>query len=157
MVEESELKYFVRIINNDLDGTKSVQLALTGIKGIGLHAALIISRRAGIDTHKTMGLLNEDEVKSLEKEVIAYQSSVPMWMVNRPVDVYSGLPKHLYGSDLSMTKDDDINLMKKMRCYRGIRHENGLKVRGQRTKSTGRFGSIVGVSKVRAAPQPKQE
>ena len=29
MVEESELKYFVRIINNDLDGTRPVQLALT--------------------------------------------------------------------------------------------------------------------------------
>ncbi|HJK55741.1 MAG TPA: 30S ribosomal protein S13, partial [Methanocorpusculum sp.] len=46
---------------------------------------------------------------------------------------------------------DDINLMKKMRCYRGIRHENGLKGRGQCTKSTGRFGKIVGVSKRRNA------
>jgi small subunit ribosomal protein S13 len=68
-------------------------------------------------------------------------------MVNRPVDVYTGEKKHLYGSDLALAKEDDINLMKKMRCYRGVRHENGLKVRGQCTKSTGRFGKIVGVSK----------
>ncbi|HJJ96650.1 MAG: 30S ribosomal protein S13 [Methanocorpusculum sp.] len=151
MVEESELKYFVRIINNDLDGTQPVQLALTGIKGIGLHAALVISRRAGVDTHATMGLLADEDVARLEEQVLAYPTSVPAWMVNRPVDVYSGVPKHLYGSDLALAKEDDINLMKKMRCYRGIRHENGLKVRGQGTKSTGRFGKIVGVSKRRNA------
>ncbi|WP_319378449.1 30S ribosomal protein S13 [uncultured Methanocorpusculum sp.] len=149
MVEESELKYFVRIINTDLDGTQPVQLALTGIKGIGLHAALIIARRAGVDTRATMGLLGDEDVAAIEKQVKAYPASVPKWMVNRPVDVYSGEPKHLYGSDLSLAKEDDINLMKKMRCYRGIRHENGLKVRGQRTKATGRFGKIVGVSKRR--------
>ena len=149
MVEESELKYFVRIINTDLDGTQPVQLALTGIKGIGLHAALIIARRAGVDIHATMGLLGNDDVAAIEEQVKAYPTSVPKWMVNRPVDVYSGEPKHLYGSDLSLAKDDDINLMKKMRCYRGMRHEAGLKVRGQRTKATGRFGKIVGVSKRR--------
>jgi small subunit ribosomal protein S13 len=149
MVEESELKYFVRIINTDLDGTQPVQLALTGIKGIGLHAALVIARRAGVDVRATMGLLGDDDVAAIEEQVKAYPASVPKWMVNRPVDVYSGEPKHLYGSDLSLAKDDDINLMKKMRCYRGIRHENGLKVRGQRTKATGSFGKIVGVSKRR--------
>jgi len=88
-------------------------------------------------------------VAAIEEQVKAYPASVPKWMVNRPVDVYSGEPKHLYGSDLTLSKEDDINLMKKMRCYRGIRHEGGLKVRGQRTKATGRFGKIVGVSKRR--------
>ncbi|MBQ1179734.1 MAG: 30S ribosomal protein S13 [Methanocorpusculum sp.] len=147
MVEESELKYFVRIINTDLDGTQPVHLALTSIKGIGLHAALIISRRAGVDTHAIAGLLEDEQVAALEEQVLAYAATVPKWMVNRPVDVYTGEKKHLYGSDLALAKEDDINLMKKMRCYRGVRHENGLKVRGQCTKSTGRFGKIVGVSK----------
>ncbi|HJK39698.1 MAG TPA: 30S ribosomal protein S13, partial [Methanocorpusculum sp.] len=77
MVEESELKYFVRIINNDLDGTRRVRLALTGIKGIGLHAALVISRRAGVDTHATMGLLADEDVARLEEQVLAYPTSVP--------------------------------------------------------------------------------
>lgn len=149
MVEEAELKYFVRVINTDLDGTQSVQLALTGIKGIGLHAALVISRRAGVDTHATMGLLSGEEVARIEEQVLSYPSSVPKWMVNRPVDVYTGEARHLYGTDLALAKDEDLNLMKKMRSYSGIRHETGLKVRGQRTKSTGRFGKIVGVSKRR--------
>lgn len=67
MVEESELKYFVRIINTDLDGTQPVQLALTGIKGIGLHAALVIARRAGVDVRATMGLLGDDDVAAIEE------------------------------------------------------------------------------------------
>ena len=46
-----------------------------------------------------------------------------------------------------MAKDDDVNMMRKIRCYKGIRHETGQKVRGQRTKSTGRTGKTVGVSK----------
>ena len=40
-----------------------------------------------------------------------------------------------------------MNRLKRIRSYRGIRHERGLKVRGQRTRSTGRRGSVVGVKK----------
>ncbi|HOW33966.1 MAG TPA: 30S ribosomal protein S13, partial [Methanoregulaceae archaeon] len=48
---------------------------------------------------------------------------------------------------VSTARDEDINLLRKIRCYRGIRHETGQKVRGQRTKSTGRTGLTVGVKK----------
>jgi small subunit ribosomal protein S13 len=43
-----------------------------------------------------------------------------------------------------MTKTD-IDLMKKLKTYKGIRHALGLKVRGQRTRTTGRKGRVVGV------------
>jgi small subunit ribosomal protein S13 len=46
-----------------------------------------------------------------------------------------------------MVREEDINLMRKIRCYKGIRHETGQKVRGQRTKSTGRTGLTVGVKR----------
>jgi small subunit ribosomal protein S13 len=68
-------------------------------------------------------------------------------MANRPKDVYTGETKHLLGSDLTLINDEDVNLMRKIRCYRGIRHETGQKVRGQRTKSTGRTGTTVGVKR----------
>jgi small subunit ribosomal protein S13 len=71
-------------------------------------------------------------------------------MTNRPKDLYTGAKRHLLGADVSMTVDDDINLLKKIRAYRGIRHETGQKVRGQRTKSTGRTGLIVGVKRKKA-------
>ncbi|MEM2124398.1 MAG: 30S ribosomal protein S13, partial [Methanolinea sp.] len=49
MDQEGEIKYFVRISNTDLDGTKPVATALTGIKGVGRHTAHEIARLAGVD------------------------------------------------------------------------------------------------------------
>ena len=37
--------------------------------------------------------------------------------------------------------------MKEIRNWRGIRHALGLKVRGQRTRTSGRSGKAVGVKK----------
>jgi len=42
---------------------------------------------------------------------------------------------------------EDLERLKKVRAHRGIRHHCGLRVRGQRTKSTGRRGATVGVIK----------
>jgi small subunit ribosomal protein S13 len=64
--------------------------------------------------------------------------------------VYTGETKHLFGGDVTLANDEDINLLRKIRCYKGVRHETGQKVRGQRTKSTGRTGKTVGVSKKKA-------
>ncbi len=143
--EEEEIKYFVRISNTDLDGTKSVRVALTGIPGVGRHAAEIIARRADVGVRETMGKLDDDSIERLRESVGTYATAVPTWMLNRTKDVYTGEPRHILGTDLAITHDEDINLLRKIRCYRGIRHETGQKVRGQRTKSTGRTGATVGV------------
>ncbi len=50
------------------------------------------------------------------------------------------------------TERDDINLMKMIRCYKGIRHEQGQKVRGQRTRSNGRTGMTMGVIRKKDEP-----
>jgi small subunit ribosomal protein S13 len=68
-------------------------------------------------------------------------------MLNRQNDIDSGADIQVYGPELAMNVREDINLMKKIRCYKGIRHETGQKVRGQRTKSNGRTGLTVGVTK----------
>lgn len=143
--EDQEINYFVRIYNTDLDGTKPVIISLTGIKGVGRYAAKIIAQAAGVAKNDLMGKLDEASVDRIREVVANYSDSIPAWMTNRPKDVYTGDPKHILGDDVTMTRDDDINLLKKIRCYRGIRHETGQKVRGQRTKSTGRTGMIVGV------------
>jgi small subunit ribosomal protein S13 len=147
MAQEDDIKYFVRIGTTDLDGTKSVRVALTGIKGVGRHTSSVISRMAKVNEYSTLGRLDEDGVNRLRAAIDQYSTKVPAWMTNRPKDVYTGESKHLLGADVAMAKDDDVNMMRKIRCYRGIRHETGQKVRGQRTKSTGRTGSTVGVSK----------
>jgi small subunit ribosomal protein S13 len=147
MAQEEDIKYFVRIGTTDLDGTKSVRIALTGIKGVGRHTSSVISRMAKVNEFATLGRLEEDGVNRLRAVIDQYGTKVPAWMTNRPKDVYTGESKHLLGVDVTMAKDDDVNMMRKIRCYKGIRHETGQKVRGQRTKSTGRTGSTVGVSK----------
>ena len=147
MAQEEEIRYFVRIGTTDLDGTKSVRVALTGIKGVGRHTSTVISRMAKVDEYAALGRLDEDSVNRLRTAVEQYITKIPPWMANRPKDVYTGETKHLFGADLNLTRDEDINLMRKIRCYRGIRHETGQKVRGQRTKSTGRTGTTVGVKR----------
>ncbi|MDD1729294.1 MAG: 30S ribosomal protein S13 [Methanospirillum sp.] len=145
--EDQEINYFVRVLNTDLDGTKSVIVALTGIKGVGRHAAQIIARAAEVPKHELMGKLDEASVDRIREVVNNYSERIPVWMTNRPKDVYTGVPKHIIGTDLALINEDDINILKKIRAYRGIRHETGQKVRGQRTKSTGRTGLIVGVKR----------
>jgi len=144
---EEEIKYFVRIGTTDLDGTKSVRVALTGIRGVGRHTSSVISRMAKVDEYSTLGRLDEASVGRLRTAVEQYAGKIPGWMANRPKDVYTGEPRHLMGPDVAMAKDEDVNLMRKIRSYRGIRHETGQKVRGQRTKSTGRTGTTVGVKR----------
>jgi small subunit ribosomal protein S13 len=45
-----------------------------------------------------------------------------------------------------MSRRQDINRMKMVDSYRGVRHKRGQKVRGQRTKSTGRTEGTIGVN-----------
>ena len=149
MAQEDDIKYFVRIGTTDLDGTKSVRVALTGIKGVGRHTSTVISRMASVDEYALLGRMDEESVNRLRTAVEQYTTKIPSWMMNRPKDVYTGEAKHLIGVDVALSKDEDINMMRKIRCYRGIRHETGQKVRGQRTKSTGRTGMTVGVKKKR--------
>jgi small subunit ribosomal protein S13 len=99
-----------------------------------------------------MGYLPPEQVDRLRNVVDNFESNVPVWMLNRRKDVYTGENRHLTGVDLTLGVNEDINLMKKMRSYKGIRHERGQKVRGQRTKSTGRTGATVGVVRKKAEP-----
>jgi len=144
---EKDIRYFVRIRNTDLDGTRSVQIALTKIPGIGRISARAISRLARVNPLEVMGKLDDAGVDRLRQVVENYGPQVPPWMLNRPADPYTGEGKHLLATDVLIGKEDDVNRMRKIRCYRGIRHETGQKVRGQRTKSTGRTGTTVGVKR----------
>ena len=71
--------------------------------------------------------------------------------MNRRKDIDTGKNIHIIGSDLSLQKEFDIKRLKKMKCYRGVRHSTGQPVRGQRTRSHFRKNKSVGVAKARAA------
>lgn len=144
---EDDFKYIVRLMDTDLDGEKTVLFALRDIKGVGTRVAETIVKSTDIDLTRRIGTLEDEEIDDLRKVLDNFQENVPSWMVNRKRDPMTGENNHFFGSDLDMVHREDINRMKKISCYKGIRHERGLKVRGQRTKSNGRTGMELGVKK----------
>ncbi|MHA1207806.1 MAG: 30S ribosomal protein S13 [Candidatus Freyarchaeota archaeon] len=134
------------VAGTDLDGSKKFLYALTDIKGVGIRLADAILRVAGLDPNIRLGYVSDQDVKKVE-EILADPAKfgIPGWMLNRQKDVSTGRDRHLIGSDLTLTIKSDIDTLRRTKSYRGIRHALGLKVRGQRTKTTGRKGQTVGV------------
>ena len=144
--QDDDLTYFVRVGQTDLDGTKSVERALTGLDGIGHRAARLVARETGIDRRKTFGRLEDEQIEEIVDTVEQFAETVPDWLANRQKDFFSGETDHLIGNEVELVRKQDINRMQKIGSYKGIRHQRGQKVRGQRTKSTGRSEGTVGVN-----------
>ncbi len=139
-------KHIVRIADTDLDGSKPVMVALTGIKGIGLRMARAITNALNLNPRVKLGELDDDTIERLRKLVEEeLEQNIPPWMFNRRKDPHSGKDLHLLAKDVDFAKMLDVERMIKIKCYRGVRHAKGYKVRGQRTRSTGRKGMTVGV------------
>ncbi len=147
---EDDFKHLVRISRKDVDGNKTIEHALTDIKGVGLSLSRSMTLKLGLNSTDKIGYINDDDVLKIQ-EIIENPKDfgIPEWMLNRRNDFETGETTHLIESDLVMTLRDDLNRMKKTRSYKGRRHEVGLPVRGQRTKSTFRKGSSVGVKRSR--------
>ncbi|WP_254768735.1 30S ribosomal protein S13 [Salinilacihabitans rarus] len=143
---EEDLQYFVRIGQTDLDGTKTVERSLSEMNGIGRRTARIIAEEAGVDRTATFGALDQEQIDEVVELVENYADEVPEWLTNRRRDFYTGGTTHEIGNDLQLTRQHDINRMKMIDAYRGVRHKRGQKVRGQRTKSTGRSEGTIGVN-----------
>jgi small subunit ribosomal protein S13 len=148
---EEEFKHMVRIARRDLDGNKSIVNALSGVKGVGIALSGALCMSMDLDLNQKIGYLSDDKITEIEGAMRDPKKfNLPDWMLNRRNDYETGETVHLIESDLMMRLRDDLNRMKKVRSYKGKRHEVGLPVRGQRTKSTFRKGTSVGVRKRRA-------
>jgi small subunit ribosomal protein S18e len=79
------------------------------------------------------------------------QYKIPTWFLNRQKDCKDGSNGQLLSNGLDNKLREDLERLKKIRAHRGLRHSWGLRVRGQHTKTTGRFGRTVGVSKKKGA------
>ncbi|MEN2999607.1 MAG: 30S ribosomal protein S13 [Acidilobaceae archaeon] len=152
-----QFRYIVRVLGTDLDGNMKLLWGLASIKGIGYSTALAVVRHLGLNPELLVGYLTDEQVAKIEE---AFQSmtkiGMPTWMYNRRNDVETGADMHLLGSELILYVRRDIEREIKIGTWKGIRHKLGYKVRGQRTKTTGRLGITVGVRKKRGA-QPQQE
>ncbi|WP_257300056.1 30S ribosomal protein S13 [Haloarchaeobius sp. FL176] len=155
--DDEDLQYFVRIGQTDLDGTKSVERSLIEMNGIGRRTARIIADKAGVDRTATFGRLDDDAIDAVVEKVDEYADEVPDWLTNRQNDFYTGETTHEVGNELQMSRRYDINRMKMISSYRGVRHKKGQKVRGQRTKSTGRTEGTIGVNVEEIREQEAEE
>ena len=107
-------------------------------------------KKAKINPDKRAGFLTEAEREKLEELISNPEKyNFSNWLYNRRKDMETGKDIHLIRADLSLKTKNDIDQMKEIRSWRGYRHAYGLKVRGQRTKTTGRKGKAVGVKKRR--------
>jgi small subunit ribosomal protein S13 len=150
---KSDERLIVRVAGVDLNGRLPIQRSLTKIKGIGIRMAKSIAvafeKLTGISPLQKTGALNEEQTKKLEEVVLHPEKfGVPSWQLNRQKDFYTGLSTHLVMADLDLALREDLSRLKEIKSYRGLRHQWGLPVRGQRTKSTHRGkGGVVGVMK----------
>jgi len=150
-------KYVVRILETDVSGELPLLYGLAEVKGVGYNLAHAICRVLNLDPYMKTGFLTDSEVESIEKAVKDPASlGIPMWMYNRRKDLTTGVDVHLYGAQLIYYVKEDIEREKRIKSLRGIRHALGLKVRGQRTRTTGRTGITVGVKRKKAAQQQKK-
>ena len=139
-------KVFFRQLRSQVDGNAKVEYGLTQIRGVGRRFAQAIVRVAGIDPTIRIGAIPEKDLNRIEEIILApVESGIPDWMVNRPKDLRTGKYLHIIGNKLDLSLKNDIDRMKKIKSYKGVRHHLRLKVRGQKTKSTGRHGLVVGV------------
>ena len=107
----------VRIVGVDLPQNKRGEIALTYIFGIGRSAANTILEKAGVDKNiKVQDWTDEQAAKV--REVISSDFKVE--------------------GDLRSEIQLNIKRLMDIGCYRGIRHRNGLPVRGQSTKNNAR-------------------
>ncbi len=150
VLSEQQYRYIVRIAGMDIPGDLKVAHGLALIKGVGYNFALALCRLIGIDPNKRIGFLTDSEIERIESALGNPLSiGIPAWMLNRRKDYETGRDMHLIGADLIYYVKRDIEREKRIKSWRGIRHALGLKVRGQRTATTGRTGITVGVKRRR--------
>ena len=144
----SQYENLIRILGNDIPGEKKTLIGLTQVRGIGYMFANSILQILKIDPDSRIGTLSQENISSIEEMIQDPKSAnFPTWFLNRQKDVETGDDLHLLTSDIAFNIRNDIEREKGVFSWRGYRHMYGLKVRGQRTRCSGRKGGAVGVAK----------
>mmetsp|Transcript_6634 Transcript_6634/g.10666 ORF Transcript_6634/g.10666 Transcript_6634/m.10666 type:complete len:122 (-) Transcript_6634:99-464(-) len=116
------------------------------IKGVGRRFAILALKIAQVDLNKRSGEMTQEEIKTVN-DILARPTdyNIPKWFLNRQKDPRNGTYSQLISNNLDTSMREDLERMRKSKDHRGLRHFWGLKVRGQRTKSSGRCGRTLGV------------
>lgn len=129
--EPSEV--LIRIFSYDIPGSRNIYSALTRIKGISWSISNAVCNSLNLDKTRKISSFTKDEIRNIEEAI--KKLKVPDFLKNRRNDPETGETGHFYSTDLEMKKDFDIKRLKKIKSYKGLRHQYKLPVRGQRTRS----------------------
>ena len=105
-----------RIAGIDIPNEKRIDISLTYIFGIGKKVAKDILKRAKVDSSIKTKNLTSEELKNIQT-------------------IIETLPTE---GELRKIVRDNIETLKRIQSYRGLRHNMGLPVRGQRTRTNAR-------------------
>jgi small subunit ribosomal protein S13 len=106
-----------RLLGVDIPNDKKVAIALTYLYGVGPRVAREACVKNNIDTEKPARDLDEDELSRLST------------LLERDYTVEGPLRRLM---------SQNINRLREIKCYRGMRHRMSLPVRGQRTRTNAR-------------------
>ncbi len=142
----------IRIVGKDLNGELPLKLALIRIRGIGTNLAdnlcRAIEKELGIPSSKEVGEMSEEQLLKIEEIVKSPERhGIAGYNLNRQKDMESGNDKHLLANDLTFAIRQDVQTGVNTKSWSGWRHQMGQRVRGQKTRTTGRTGMSVGVLK----------
>merc|ERR1711937_81939 len=147
-VNPEEFQHILRIQNTNIDGNIKIGFALTSIRGMGRRYTDLVLKKSDIDRDLRAGQVNNEEIDRIQQTMLQpKQFKIPVWFLNRRRDMKDGKDSQLIANGLDNKLREDLERMKKMRLHRGIRHWWGVRVKGQKTKTTGRHGRTVGVLK----------
>ncbi|RME78234.1 30S ribosomal protein S13 [Candidatus Woesearchaeota archaeon] len=145
---EKDFKHIVRIANTDLKGEKGIAVALQKITGVGASMAQTVCALAKVNPLEKAGELTDDQINAIDTILADPQKAgIPSWYFNRQKDYETGVDKHIVGPSLKFEQENDVKRLAKIKSYRGLRHQWGLPVRGQRTQSNFRNKRKVGGAK----------
>ncbi|MGD0511310.1 MAG: 30S ribosomal protein S13 [Candidatus Micrarchaeaceae archaeon] len=142
----------VRLAGRDVDGSLNIERSLSKVKGIGQNLAhslaITIEAKLNIPKSTEVGTLSESQVEDVEKIIKDPEGSgIPWYGINRNKDAETGKDIHVVSSELIFNTRQDVSRDISNKTWRGHRHQYGQKVRGQHTRSTGRTGATIGVTK----------
>ena len=156
-MSEQEYRHIVRLGGRDIDGQENLLQGLSRIKGVGIRLSKALITFLELDPLSRLGYLSDANIERIEETLKdPTKAGLPDWYVNRPRDRISGKMVHLTGPDLDFAYRSDIERLRRIKSWRGIRHSMGLKVRGQHTRTTGRTGMSVGVSRKRIKTETRE-
>ncbi|MBI5223788.1 30S ribosomal protein S13 [Candidatus Micrarchaeota archaeon] len=148
--EKENYRGIIRIAGKDMSGELNLRRALTKVRGIGqtlaVSAADILTKELTIDPKMRIGEFDDEMIEKIDRILTNLESyPVPKFLLNRRSDRLSGEDRHVIMNDLIFENTQDVERDKKANTWKGYRHTYGQKVRGQKTRNTGRTGMAVGV------------